>query len=319
VGSFCDHVVSLDLLLSDGRIVTCSKEENAALFAATCGGMGLTGVIIRATIRMLAVETAKIQLRTVLAANLDEAIAVFESSLDVTYSVAWIDCLARGPRLGRSIVFLGNHARISDLPALDRATPFARAHRASQTLPIDFPTFVLSRPAVQVFNAAYFRAHRTGTSLVDFDPYFYPLDVVQDWNRMYGRRGFVQYQPLLPLAESREGLKRLLVEIGKTGQASFLAVLKRMGPQSFGMMSFPCPGYTLALDFPATPRSLALLDRLDAIVREHGGRVYLAKDARMSPAMVEAGYPRLREFRDLRHRFGVSGRFASLQSQRLEL
>jgi len=319
VGSFCDHVESLDLLLADGRIVTCSKEENAALFAATCGGMGLTGVIIRATIRMLGVETAKIQLRTVLAANLDEAIAVFESSLDVTYSVAWIDCLARGARLGRSIVFLGNHARISELPVADRATPFAQARRMSKALPIDFPTFVLSRPAVQVFNAAYFWAHKSGTSVVDFDPYFYPLDVVQDWNRMYGRRGFVQYQSLLPLAESREGLNRLLAEVGKTGQASFLAVLKRMGPQSFGMMSFPCPGYTLALDFPATPRSLALLNRLDAIVREHGGRIYLAKDARTNPAMVEAGYPRLREFRDLRHRLGMSGRFASLQSQRLEL
>jgi decaprenylphospho-beta-D-ribofuranose 2-oxidase len=319
VGSFCDHVVSLDLLLADGRIVTCSKEENAALFAATCGGMGLTGVIIRATIRMLAVETAKIRLRTVPAANLDEAIAVFESSLDVTYSVAWIDCLAPEARLGRSIVFLGNHARISDLPAAERATPFARAHRMSKTLPINFPTFVLSRPAVQLFNAAYFWAHKAGASLVDFDPYFYPLDVVQDWNRMYGRRGFVQYQSLLPLAESRDGLKRLLAEIGRSGQASLLAVLKRMGPQSFGMMSFPCRGYTLALDFPATAHNLALLDRLDAIIREHGGRVYLAKDARTSPAMVEAGYPRLTEFRDLRHRFGMTGHFASLQSQRLEL
>ena len=136
---------------------------------------------------------------------------------------------------------------------------------------------------------------------------------------MYGRRGFVQYQPLLPLTESRDGLKRLLAEIGKAGQASFLAVLKRMGPQSFGMMSFPCPGYTLALDFPATPHNLALLDRLDVIVREHGGRVYLAKDARTSAAMIEAGYPRLPEFRDLRHRLGMTGQFASLQSQRLEL
>ena len=186
-------------------------------------------------------------------------------------------------------------------------------------MPIDFPTFVLSRPAVRLFNAVYFWAHKADAGLIDIDPYFYPLDAVHDWNRIYGRRGFVQYQPVLPLAGSREALKRLLAEIAKSGDASFLAVLKRLGPQSFGMMSFPCSGYTLALDFPATPRNLALLDRLDAVVREHGGRVYLAKDARTSPAMIEAGYSRLREFRDLRHRFGLTKRFSSLQSQRLEL
>jgi FAD/FMN-containing dehydrogenase len=318
-GSFCDHLLSFDLVLGDGRIVTCSKGENVDLFAATCGGMGLTGVILRATFKLLAVETSKIRQRTVVAANLDEAISVFDASHNVTYSVAWIDCLSDGRRLGRSIIFLGEHARIADLPASDRGTPFARAHRNPKTIPIDFPAFVLSRPAVRLFNAAYVRAHRAGTTLVDFDPYFYPLDAIHDWNRLYGRRGFVQYQPVLPLAESREGLHRLLTEIAKTGQTSFLAVLKRMGPQSFGMMSFPLPGYTFALDFPATPRNLALLDRLDAIVREHGGRVYLAKDARTSPAMIEAGYPRLPQFREVRHHFGLAEQFASLQSRRLEL
>jgi FAD/FMN-containing dehydrogenase len=318
-GSFCDHVLSLDLALADGTIVTCDKEHNAELFAATCGGMGLTGVILRATVKMLAVETSIIRQQTVRAANLSEAIAVFESSQDATYSVAWINCLGQERDLGRSLVFLGEHARVDELPAPDRAKRFARTHRGPKTVPVDLPAFVLSRPAVQLFNAVYFHAHRAGTMLLDLDPYFYPLDAIHHWNRMYGRRGFVQYQPVLPLAESREGLQRLLAEVAKAGQASFLAVLKRMGPQSFGMMSFPLLGYTLALDFPATARNLALLDRLDHIVREHGGRVYLAKDARTSPATIEAGYPRLGEFRNVRRRFDLTERFASLQSRRLEL
>jgi FAD/FMN-containing dehydrogenase len=319
-GSFCEHVLSLDLATPDGTIVTCDRKQNAELFAATCGGMGLTGVILRATIKMLAVETSRIRRQTVRAANLSEAIAVFESAQDATYSVAWINCLARGRDLGRSLVFLGEHARVDELPAADRAKPFARTHRGSKTVPVDFPAaFVLSRPAVQFFNALYFHGHRGGTMLLDLDPYFYPLDAIHHWNRMYGRRGFVQYQPVLPLAQSPEGLHRLLAEVAKAGQASFLAVLKRMGPQSFGMMSFPLPGYTLTLDFPATMRNLALLDRLDHIVREHGGRVYLAKDARTGPAMIEAGYPRLGEFRHVRRRFALTERFASLQSHRLEL
>jgi FAD/FMN-containing dehydrogenase len=318
-GSFCEHVLSLDLALADGSIVTCAKERNGELFAATCGGMGLTGVILRATVKMVAVETSRIRLRTVRAANLSDAISVFESEQDVTYSVAWINCLAQGHDLGRSIVFLGEHARADELPAADRAKPLARTHRNPKAVLVDFPAFVLSRPAVRLFNALYFHRHRAGTMLLDLDPYFYPLDAIHDWNRMYGRHGFVQYQPVLPLAESREGLRRLLAEVAKAGQASFLAVLKRMGSQSFGMLSFPLRGYTLTLDFPATARNLALLDRLDHIVREHGGRVYLAKDARTSPAMIEAGYPRLGKFRDVRRRFALAERFASQQSRRLEL
>jgi decaprenylphospho-beta-D-ribofuranose 2-oxidase len=318
-GSFCDHLLSLELMLTDGRIVTCSRVENADLFAATCGGMGLTGVILRAMFKLIPIETAKIRLRTVPVANLDEAIAVFEETQHVTYSVAWIDCLPTGGKLGRSVIFLGEHAALADLPAADRASPFARAHRRTRTVPFDFPRFVLSRPVVQLFNSVYFRMHRAGTALVDLDPYFYPLDALDDWNRMYGRLGFVQYQPVLPLADAGEGLRRLLAEMARSGRSSFLAVLKRMGPQSFGMMSFPFPGYTLTLDFPATSPNLRLLDRLDRIVCEHGGRVYLAKDVRTTPAMIEAGYPRLDEFRQLRHCFDLAGRFESMQSRRLEL
>jgi FAD/FMN-containing dehydrogenase len=318
-GSFCDHVLSLDLALGDGRIVSCSREAEPELFAATCGGMGLTGVILRASFRLLAVETSKIRQQTFQAACLEEAMGLLEGSQGATYSVAWIDCLASGSSLGRSLVFLGEHARREEIPAANRSNPFARPSRRAVTVPFDFPTFAMSRWPVRAFNELYYRVHAAGSALVDLDPYFYPLDTVHDLNRVYGHRGLVQYQPVLPLAESAQGLRRLLHEISAVGDASFLAVLKRMGAQSIGLMSFPLPGYTLALDFPATAASLALLDRLDAIVREHGGRIYLAKDARMKPDMVEAGYPRLPHFREVRRRHGLTERFASAQSRRLEL
>ncbi|HEX5262332.1 MAG TPA: FAD-binding oxidoreductase [Phenylobacterium sp.] len=318
-GSFCDHLLSLDLALGDGQVTTCSRNENPQLFEATCGGMGLTGVILRASFRLTPVETARIRQKTIPAGGLDEAMDLLESSQAHTYSVAWIDCLAAGADLGRSVVFLGEHAKLDELPSPARATPFARASRPPLAVPLDLPDFVLSGPSVRAFNALYFHGHGAQEGLVDLEPYFYPLDALRGWNRIYGRRGFVQYQPTLPFAESRVGIRRLLTEIARARAGSFLAVLKRMGPQSFGMLSFPFPGYSLALDFPATPANLALLDRLDAILLEHGGRLYMAKDARMGPAMVEAGYPRVGEFRKLRRQLGLADRFVSLQSQRLEL
>ena len=317
--SFAEHVRWLDLALPDGRVLRCSSTEEPALFAATCGGMGLTGVIVRAAFGLIAVATAQIRQRTVRAPTLDDAFAIFDAAQDATYSVAWIDGLATGADLGRSVVFIGEHAGVDDLPVDRRATPLATAAKAPRRVPIDFPGFALSKLPVTLFNAAYYRAQVAGERLVDLFPYFYPLDAVLEWNRIYGRRGFVQYQCVLPLAESPTGMRRLLDEIARAGSASFLAVLKRMGPASFGHLSFPLEGYTLAMDFPATPDNLALLDRLDAITVEHKGRIYLAKDARAAPATVAAGYPRLPEFRDVRDRYGLTGIIESRQSRRLEL
>lgn len=318
-GSFCDHIDWLDLDLGDGRILRCSARENAPLFAATCGGMGLTGIIVRASVRMLKIESAYMRQRTIRVPDLDQALAVFEESHSSTYSVAWIDCMATGKSLGRSAILLGEHATAADLDERRRAEPFARPVRKPKSVPFDFPGFALSGFNVKMFNQLYYALQQPGDALVDLDPYFYPLDAVFDWNRIYGRRGFVQYQSALPLAESATGLRRLLEAISAAGAGSFLAVLKRMGPGSFGMLSFPMQGYTLALDFPATPTSLELLERLDAITAEHGGRVYLTKDARMSPQMFASGYPRLPEFRSVRAEYGLDQRFSSLLSQRLGL
>ncbi|MEI9928748.1 MAG: hypothetical protein WDN44_15050 [Sphingomonas sp.] len=255
--------------------------------------MGLTGVILRAAFRMIRVETSRIRQLTIRAPDLDAALGLFEASMDWTYSVAWIDCLAAGNTLGRSVVFLGEHARAEDLPPAARADPLALPPARRVRVPVDFPAFALGPLSVRAFNMVYYAAQRPGHALVGLEPYFYPLDAIGDWNRIYGRRGFVQYQCVLPLEASREGLTRLLAEIAAANNGSFLAVLKRMGAQSHGLLSFPMPGYTLALDFPVKPATLALLDRLDAITGEHGGRVYLAKDARARATGVQAAIPGL--------------------------
>jgi FAD/FMN-containing dehydrogenase len=318
-GSFCDHVDWFDIDLGDARVLRCSPTDNTDLFAATCGGMGLTGIIVRASFRMLKIETGYMRQRTIRVPDLKQALSVFEQSHSSTYSVAWIDCMATGKSLGRSAILLGEHATRDQLDPLRGSAPLARPTRKPKTIPIDFPSFALSGFNVRMFNHLYYGMQRPGDAVVNLDPYFYPLDAIFEWNRIYGRQGFLQYQSVLPLATSEKGLRRLLEAISAVGAGSFLAVLKRMGPQSFGMLSFPMEGYTLALDFPATPDNFALLERLDAITADHGGRVYLTKDARVSPERFAAGYPKLNEFRALRAKYGLDKRFSSLLSQRLGL
>lgn len=318
-GSFCDHVASFDLALGDGTVLHCSRAEHPDLFAATCGGMGLTGVLLRATFTLIPVATSRIEQKIERAPNLESAMALFEASPASTYSVAWIDCLATGPNLGRSAVIFGEHATVDRLPESDRTTPFRRPRQNAKRLPFDFPNLALNRISVGLFNSFYYHLQKPSITLVDLEPYFYPLDALLEWNRIYGRRGFVQYQCLLPLDASRRGLTELLGAIARDGSASFLSVLKLMGKGSFGYLSFPMEGYTLALDFPARPETLRLLERLDAIVEAHGGRLYLAKDARTSARMIEATYPKLAAFREVRRRYGLDQRFRSAQSARLEL
>jgi decaprenylphospho-beta-D-ribofuranose 2-oxidase len=318
-GSFCDHVTSLRLALGDGRILTCSPAENPDLFAATSGGMGLTGIILDVTFRMVRVATSRIVQEVHRAGDLASAIELFEGGFGRTYSVAWIDCRASGANLGRSVVIYAEHASPDELEAAQRAAAFSRPRRRRKRVPLDFPGFALNRVSVSLFNRLYYRLQRPGRSVVDLDPYFYPLDTVEDWNRIYGRKGFVQYQCVLPLISSRDGMSALLAEVARTGEPSFLAVLKRLGRASFGHLSFPMEGYTLALDFPAKPDTFRLLDRLDEIILGAGGRIYLAKDARMKAPMLEAGYPRLDRFRQVRRRYGVDRRFRSALSDRLEL
>jgi decaprenylphospho-beta-D-ribofuranose 2-oxidase len=318
-GSFCDHVSSIVVATGNGGITRCSRSENGDLFSATCGGMGLTGVILRATFSLTPILTSRIEQIVVRARDLQSAMDTFEQYGHSTYSVAWIDCFAPRSELGRSVIFVGEHATPETLPAADRSAPLGRKRPLVKRLPFDLPSLALNKASIKAFNGLYYRLQRPGKSIVDLEAYFYPLDSIEGWNRMYGARGFVQYQCVLPLETSRSGLVEVLTQVAEAGLGSFLAVLKRLGKASVGDLSFPLEGYTLALDFPAKRATFELLERLDAIVIASGGRVYLTKDARASARVVAAGYPGLTQFRETRIRYALDGRFESLQSRRLEL
>lgn len=318
-GSFGRHVQSLRLMTGDGQVRACSRESDPELFRATIGGMGLTGVIVDATFRLCPVETAFIRQQTICGADLDATMAAFEQSRDWTYTVAWIDCLAAGRQLGRSVLFRGEHARRTELRGQLHDAPLRLSPRRRFRIPLDFPGFALNRFSVKAFNELYYRRNGTaGAALVDAESFFYPLDAILEWNRIYGRRGFMQYQCVLPKQASRQGLSLLLARIAASGSGSFLAVLKLLGAQDAdgGLLSFPMEGYTLALDFPATAANFALLTELDAIVADHCGRLYLAKDARMGAGLMRRGYGDLDRFLAARN---SAQRFQSVLSQRLGL
>jgi decaprenylphospho-beta-D-ribofuranose 2-oxidase len=271
-GSFAAHVEAIELALADGTVVSCSSTQHADIFAATHGGMGLTSIILSVTLRLLRVETSLIRQQTRRCANLSEVMAAFEDARSWTYSVAWIDCLARGAALGRSLLFLGEHARRDEVAAGKGGLVATR--RRALRIPLDFPSWALNRWSVAAFNELYWRRGKSGQAFVDYDTFFYPLDAILEWNRIYGRAGFVQYQCVLPKAASASGLTALLTRISQAGAGSFLSVLKLFGAGD-RLLSFPMEGFTLALDFPANPKTFALLGELDAIVADHGGRLYL--------------------------------------------
>lgn len=317
-GSFGAFVDWVDVMDATGRVTRAVP--NTALFGWTVGGMGLTGVILRAGLRLRRVETGWIAQDMRATQTLDATLDMMEATQAAPYSVAWLDCVATGPMMGRGLVMLGRHAGVEDLPPSQRSRPFHVPRKPTVRLPVDLPAVALNGVTRRLFNALYYRSGRArpGERLVDWDSYFYPLDAVRDWNRGYGRAGFVQFQCALPRHAARAGLHALLAAIARSGEASVLSVLKGFGPQE-GRFSFPMAGYTLALDFPANDRSLRLMDRLDRITLDHGGRFYLAKDARMPRAVLEASDDRVTAFRAMRAATGAAGRFVSVQSERLGL
>lgn len=316
-GSFSRHLLSMKVMLSDGAIVDCSGIDNSDLFWSTCGGMGLTGIILEATIRLTKIETAYIRQKIVKSKNIDEAIDLFETYKQWTYSVAWIDCLAKGNSLGRSALILGEHATRDEIGYRYR-DPLKIDKRRSFPVPIFFPNFLLNTYTVKLFNELRYATYRAKEGVVEYEPFFYPLDVLSDWNKIYGKRGFTQYQFVIPKESSREGLKKILARITKSGEGSFLAVLKLFGEQT-SLLSFPREGFTLALDFPITKNTLKLFDELDAMVAEFGGRIYLSKDVRMSHNLFVQGYSESSKFKQIKKHYDPSMKFQSLQSKRIGL
>ncbi|MEO0372216.1 MAG: FAD-binding oxidoreductase, partial [Pseudomonadota bacterium] len=319
-GGFGNFIDWVDVMGPDGTVTRASRKKNKDLFHWTIGGMGLTGVILRLGVRLRPVETGWIQQRTIAAPNLDAAMAGFEEHHDAPYSVAWIDCLSSGASLGRSLIMLGDHAPMDGLPNKFRQIPFGPPPAKKRSIPFNAPGFALNRYTVKAFNAAYYHmgTRKTGTDYVPWDTYFYPLDSILGWNKIYGRRGFLQFQCVLPDDSARAGLEALLTRVSEAGQGSFLAVLKKLGADTQGF-SFPMEGYTLALDFPVSDKVLSLMNELDAVTLDHGGRFYLAKDARMTDTTLRASDPRTEGFTAMRSATGAGAAFSSVQSERLKL
>ncbi|HKH26117.1 MAG TPA: FAD-binding oxidoreductase [Acidimicrobiia bacterium] len=307
-GSFANHVECITLRTPKG-VHEIGPGDDPELFWTTAGGMGLTGVVTEATFRLIPIETAYVTVDTERASDLDDAMARFRSGDDAyRYSVAWIDCLATGAALGRSVLLRGDHAPLDQLPPKRRSTARQYEPHTRLAAPAWVPNGLVNRFTMRAFNEAWFRHYpdEQRGHMESIRSFFHPLDGVRDWNRMYGSRGFVQYQYAVP-DDEHETVRRTLEKLSAAQCPSFLAVLKRFGPANPGPLSFPTPGWTLALDIPAGPRGLApLLDELDQLVADAGGRVYFAKDSRVRPELVPLMYPELDRLREVRARVDPS-------------
>jgi len=309
-GCFSECVESFRVMLADGEIVDCSKEKIPDLWRATCGGMGLTGVILDAKIYLKRINSQYIDQTTIKTQNLKETFEAFETYSDKPYSVAWIDCLAKGDEIGKCLLMVGD---FRDDGKLDYKV------KKQKSIPFNFPSFALNNWSVRAFNWLYYRKvkEKVSKQRVDIDTFFYPLDAIGHWNRIYGKNGFTQYQFILPKETSYQGLEEILTAISRSGKGSFLAVLKLYGKANENWLSFPIEGYSLALDFKIEKGLFELLDRLDEIVLKYQGRIYLTKDVRVSRETFEQGYPNIEKFRAFRKKYGMIDTFQSLQSKRV--
>jgi decaprenylphospho-beta-D-ribofuranose 2-oxidase len=313
-GCFGEHVLGLRMRLAGGEVVETSPTARPDLFWATVGGMGLTGHILEVTLAMRRIRSPWIRQHTRRVDDIDAYVEVLhEAARRYPFTVGWIDCLSRGGALGRGILIAGDWADPDEAPARAPA-PLSRV-----SLPVELPSWVLARPAVRAFNSAYYWKHlpRERTDIAHWESFFYPLDRVHHWNRMYGRGGFTQYQCVLPDAAGSGAARRLLDVLTRRGGASFLCVIKDCGPEGRGMLSFPMKGISIAFDIPIRADTQSLVDALNEKVIEEGGRIYLAKDSFTRPEHLRAMEPRLPGFLEARRRWDPEGRIRSAQSVRL--
>lgn len=315
-GTFTDHVEAFEMLCADGEVRTVSRSEHTELFRATVGGLGLTGTILEATLRLAHVGSPWLDVESIRVRDLDHFFEVSAASGEFSHVVTWIDCLARGKRLGRGIFTRGRH-----LPDA-RSGQTGLLHKLPLRVPVDLPNWVLNPVSLRLFNEVYYRKQWRERSrrTVHYEPWFFPLDAIGQWNRAYGKRGMLQYQLVVPPDPEHRAIRRVIEHVSRSGMGTFLAVIKEFGARDHGGLSFPCEGVTLALDFPNYGKTLlGLLDELDRIVVEAGGRVYLGKDARLSADMFRTMYPNWRDWKSVRDEWDPQGRFASSLGRRVGL
>jgi decaprenylphospho-beta-D-ribofuranose 2-oxidase len=319
-GSFVNSVISMRVLLANGEVVNCSRTELPDLFWASFGGMGLLGIILSAEIMLRPVETAYYKESVIKAASLHELMsALDETDKDYAYTVAMVDVFGRGPGLGRGVLNMGNAAKLSDLPPELQQDPLRIAPEAKLRVPFELPEITLNPLSIRVVNAFAQLFQAKKKPITHYSDFTYPLDIVHDWYRGYGPRGFTQYQFVIPFKDGHENMRRIFDAMTSSGQMPFLNVLKRMGKQSDGHLSFPTEGYTLAIDFPVRSGTVELTRRLDAMVLEAGGRIYLGKDSYVEPETFRKMYPRLDEWLAIKSKYDPENIFVSDLSRRVGL
>lgn len=319
-GSFVSCVRSFTIMLADGCVLNASREENSDLFWANFGGLGLLGTILTATIQLRKIETTYFKQQSVVARNLTEMLeAINESDKHYASSVAWIDSLATGKKLGQGVLTMGNHATLDDLPAALKKDPLKVGKKPKLTVPFYLPGFTLNTFTVSILNKLLFIKQKGGNGLAHYDSFFYPLDMINSWNRGYGKRGFIQYQFVLPLADGEKNIRTILETITKSHCVPFLNVLKKFGNAKGGMLSFPFEGYTFAIDFPIKARLKPFTERLDQMVLDMGGRIYLGKDAYLDEATFKAMYPQHEAWQAVKQQYDPAQKFSSDLSRRIGL
>ena len=319
-GSFATCVEEMTVLLASGEVVTASRTENADLFWATFGGMGLLGIILTASIRLRRVETTFFRQRAIVVRDLAEMMnALDEGDHAFPYSVATLDVFATGARLGRGVLVVGDHAKLGELsPELAR-DPLRISGPPKLGVPFELPELTLNRLSIRVVNAVIQSIQARARPLAHYEGFFYPLDAFAHWNRAYGRAGFTQYQFIIPFSDGVRRMREILATILSSGELPFLNVLKRMGKASDGILSFPCEGYTFAIDFPVRSGTVALLKRLDAMVLDAGGRVYLGKDSYLDAPTFRAMYPAIDRWFEVKAKFDPNRVFTSNLARRVGL
>jgi len=318
-GTFCNCVDSLTILLASGETVAASRSENADLFWATFGGMGLLGIVLTVTLRLRKVETTYFKQRSIRVHDLDGMLAALEENDSLfPYSVATLDVFASGKSLGRGVLVVGDHATRADLPP-EIANPLLVAGPPKLTVPFELPQLTLNPLTIRLVNSVIQQIQAHGRPISHYEPFFYPLDKIAHWNRGYGRAGFTQYQFVIPFADGPRRMRQILETILAAGELPFLNVLKRMGKESDGTLSFPKAGYTYAIDFPMRKNTTALLRKLDRLVLDAGGRVYLGKDSYLDAATFRAMYPQIDAWLAVKAKCDPDGIFTSDLGRRVGL